>query len=201
MDPAAGRGLVAGQASRLPIKLKIESSQHDGFRDRHTRSFATMSAEIKTMPVPLLDLVRQYRAIREPLLEAVTRVIESQRFILGPEVERFEKRFAAYCGTRHGIGCASGTDALELALLALNIGPGDEVLTVPYTFFATGGAILSAGATPVFIDVAADTFNLDTDQLETALARHPQVKAILPVHLFGACANMQPIPCASKTEC
>jgi dTDP-4-amino-4,6-dideoxygalactose transaminase len=152
-----------------------------------------MNIETKTTPVPLLDLVRQYRTIQGPLFAAVTRVIESQRFILGPDVERFEKRFAAYCGAKHAIGCGSGTDALELALLACGVGPGDEVLTVPYTFFATGGAILSVGATPVFVDVAADTFNLDTNQLNAVLARHPKVKAILPVHLFGACADMQPI--------
>ena len=123
-------------------------------------------------------------------MREVERVIEAQRFILGEDVERFERNFAAYCGSAHAIGCGSGTDALELALLALDIGPGDEVLTVPYSFFATAGAILSIGAKPVFVDVEPDTFNLDVTKLEAVLAAHSHVKAILPVHLYGACADM-----------
>ena len=143
--------------------------------------------------IPLLDLTRQYQPLREPIQAALARVIESQRFILGAEVERFEQRFAAYCGARYGIGCASGTDALELALIAADIGPGDEILTVPFTFFATAGAIVSAGARPVFVDVEPDSFNLDIRQLDHALAAHPSIKAILPVHLYGGCADMGPI--------
>ena len=141
----------------------------------------------------MLDLTRQYQPLREPIQAALARVIESQRFILGAEVERFEQRFAEYCGARYAIGCASGTDALELALMASDIGPGDEVLTVPFTFFATAGAIMSTGARPVFVDVEADSFNLDIRQLDRALAAHPSIKAILPVHLFGGCADMGPI--------
>jgi dTDP-4-amino-4,6-dideoxygalactose transaminase len=143
--------------------------------------------------IPLLDLTRQYQPLREPIQAALSRVIESQRFILGTEVERFEHRFAEYCGARYAIGCASGTDALELALMAADIGPGDEVLTVPFTFFATAGAIMSAGARPVFVDVEPDSFNLDVRQLDQALATHPAIKAILPVHLYGGCADMGPI--------
>ncbi len=143
--------------------------------------------------IPLLDLTRQYQPLREPIQAALARVVESQRFILGGEVERFEQRFAAYCGSSYAIGCASGTDALELALMAADIGPGDEVLTVPFTFFATAGAIMSAGARPVFVDVEPDSFNLDTRQLDHALATHPSIKAILPVHLYGGCADMGPI--------
>jgi dTDP-4-amino-4,6-dideoxygalactose transaminase len=126
-------------------------------------------------------------------MREVERVIESQRFILGEDVEKFERDFADYCGVPFAIGCASGTDALELALLAHDIGPGDEVLTVPYSFFATAGAILSVGATPVFVDVEPATFNLDVTKLEAALAAHPNVKAILPVHLYGACGDMDAI--------
>jgi dTDP-4-amino-4,6-dideoxygalactose transaminase len=149
--------------------------------------------------IPLLDLTRQYQALREPVQAAVTRVIESQRFILGPDVENFERRFAEYCGARHAVGCASGTDALELALLAAGVGPGDEVLTVPFTFFATVGAILSAGARPVFVDVEPASFNLDAAQLDRVLARHPAIKAIIPVHLYGGCADMGPLlECAAK---
>src|SRR5580698_2768069 len=149
-----------------------------------------MASQIGTRAIPLLDLRRQFDPIREEVMREVERVIESQRFILGDDVERFERNFAAYCGAAHAVGCASGTDALELALLALDIRPGDEVLTVPYSFFATAGAILSIGAKPVFVDVEPDTFNLDVTKLEAALAGHPRVKAILPVHLYGGCADM-----------
>ena len=152
---------------------------------------AAVKANVRA--IPLLDLTRQYQPLREPIQAALARVIESQRFILGSEVEHFEKRFAEYCGAQYAIGCASGTDALELALMAANIGPADEVLTVPFTFFATAGAILSAGARPVFVDVEPDSFNLDVRQLEHALATHPAIKAILPVHLYGGCADMGPI--------
>jgi dTDP-4-amino-4,6-dideoxygalactose transaminase len=152
---------------------------------------AAVKANVRA--IPLLDLTRQYQPLREPIQAALARVIESQRFILGSEVERFEKRFAEYCGAQVAIGCASGTDALELALMAANIVPADEVLTVPFTFFATAGAILSAGARPVFVDVEPDSFNLDVRQLEHALATHPAIKAILPVHLYGGCADMGPI--------
>ena len=152
-----------------------------------------MATKTGVRPIPLLDLTRQYQPLREPIQAALARVIEAQRFILGPEVERFEQRFANYCGARYAIGCASGTDALELALMAADIGPGDEVLTVPFTFFATAGAIMSAGARPVFVDVEPDSFNLDVRQLDHTLATHPSIKAILPVHLYGACADMGPI--------
>jgi dTDP-4-amino-4,6-dideoxygalactose transaminase len=152
-----------------------------------------MAIKAGVRPIPLLDLTRQYQPLREPIQSAISSVIESQRFILGAGVEHFEQRFADYCGARYAIGCASGTDALELALMALDIGPGDEVLTVPFTFFATAGAIMSAGARPVFVDVEPESFNLDVRQLDHALATHPRVKAMLPVHLYGGCADMGPI--------
>jgi len=152
-----------------------------------------MAIKAGVRSIPLLDLTRQYQPLREPIQTAISAVIESQRFILGAGVERFEQRFADYCVARYAIGCASGTDALELALMALDIGPGDEVLTVPFTFFATAGAIMSAGARPVLIDVEPESFNLDVRQLDRALATHPAVKAILPVHLYGGCADMGPI--------
>jgi dTDP-4-amino-4,6-dideoxygalactose transaminase len=143
--------------------------------------------------IPLLDLKAQHKTIREEVLAAMVKVIDSQKFILGEEVKKFEAEIAAYCGTRFAIGCASGSDALILALMALEIGPGDEVLTTPFTFFATAGAISRVGALPVFVDVEEDTFNIDAGAMESVLAAHPKVRAIMPVHLFGACADMDPI--------
>ncbi len=149
--------------------------------------------------VPLLDLQAQHRLIREQILEEMVRVADSQKFILGKEVQDFEREIAAYCGTSHAIGCASGSDALSLALMALDIRPGDEVLTTPYTFFATAGAVSRLGAVPVFVDVEETTFNLDVSLVAKCLDAHPKVRAIIPVHLFGGCADMDPI-CALAAE-
>ncbi len=144
-------------------------------------------------PVPLLDLRAQYATFRKEVRLAIERVLDSQYFILGPEVKAFEERAAQYCGVRHAVGCASGSDALLLALLALEIGPGDEVITVPFTFFATAGAIVHAGAKPVFVDIEPETFNMDATQLAQVLDRHPKARAIMPVHLYGGCADMDAI--------
>ena len=149
--------------------------------------------------VPLLELESQHREIREKVLPEVMRVIDSQKFILGQEVTRFESEIATYCRTDHAVGCASGSDALLLALLALDIEPGDEVLTTPYTFFATAGAIARAGAVPVFVDVDETTFNIHPELLREAALNHPKACAVIPVHLFGACADMDPI-CAVADE-
>jgi dTDP-4-amino-4,6-dideoxygalactose transaminase len=143
--------------------------------------------------IPLLDFEAQLRPLREEVMAAITRVVDSKKFILGEEVECLERQLAVYCGARHAIGCASGSDALLLALKAVGIGPGDEVLTTPFTFFATAGAISLAGARPVFADVEPDTFNLDVNRAAEALDRHPGIRAILPVHLFGGCADMDPL--------
>jgi dTDP-4-amino-4,6-dideoxygalactose transaminase len=148
--------------------------------------------------VPLLDLRAQYQSIRTEILAAIERVAESQQFILGDEVRQFESEIAEYCGSRFAIGCASGADALRLALMAYGIGPGDEVLTVPYTFFATASAIHLCGARTVFVDVDANTFNIDIEQARQALEQHPKIKAILPVHLFGGCADMDPLCTLAK---
>jgi dTDP-4-amino-4,6-dideoxygalactose transaminase len=143
------------------------------------------------MNVPLLDLRAQFTTIRNEMMEAVTRVFENQAFVLGAEVEAFENECAEYCQVKHAIGCASGSDALLLALMALGIGHSDEVITVPFTFFATGGAIARLGAVPVYIDISAQDFNLDVTQLERAITS--RTRAIMPVHLFGQCAAMDAI--------
>jgi dTDP-4-amino-4,6-dideoxygalactose transaminase len=149
--------------------------------------------------VPLLDLRAQHSRIREEVLAEVVRVIDSQWFIMGEDVRKLEEEIAAYSGAAFGIGCASGTDALFLALLGIGILPGDEVLTTPYTFFATAGAIHRAGAVPVFVDIEESTFNMDMNLAAGLLARHPKVKAVIPVHLFGGCADMDPL-CAMARE-
>ncbi len=150
--------------------------------------------------VPLLDLKAQHREIREDVLAEVTRVIDSQKFILGDDVKALEAEIASYCSAKHAIGCASGSDALVLALMALDIGPGDKVITTPYTFFATAGAISRVGATPVFADVEPDTFNLDPEKVAAALEQHPEARAIIPVHLFGACAAMDNLCSLAATK-
>lgn len=141
--------------------------------------------------VPLLDLKIQYAAIKDEIETAVHEVIESQRFILGPEVEALEQEVAEYCGCRHAVGVSSGTDAILATLMALGVSPGDEVITTPFTFFATAGSIVRLGATPVFVDIEPDTFNIDPQHLEQAVG--PKTKALMPVHLFGQCAEMDPI--------
>ena len=139
-------------------------------------------------PVPLIDLVAQYQTIEQEVQEAVQAVFANQSFVLGDNVLEFEQEIAKYCDNRHAIGCASGTDALILALMALDIGPGDEVITSPFTFFATASSIHRVGATPVFVDIEPDGFNLDPAQVEAAITE--RTRAIMPVHLFGQTAEI-----------
>ena len=159
----------------------------------------SIPAAVGTRTVPLLDLQAQFVTIRGEIMATLGSVAESQKFILGEDVKSLEDEIAAYSQAPFAIGCASGSDALMLALMAYGIGHGDEVVTVPYTFFATGGAIHRLGAKPVYIDVDADTFNMNVEQLRETMRQRPNVKAIIPVHLFGACADMDPI-CAVARE-
>jgi dTDP-4-amino-4,6-dideoxygalactose transaminase len=155
-----------------------------------------MSIAHEPASVPALNLKAQYQTIRDEIEPAVRRVLESQMFVLGPEVSALEAEIAEYCGASTGIGCASGSDALLLPLLALDIGPGDEVITTPYTFFATAGAIWRTGARPVFVDIEPDTFNVDPSQIEAAITE--RTRAIIPVHLYGQTADMDRITAAVR---
>lgn len=146
--------------------------------------------------VPLLDLKTQYRSIRGEVLAAIETVCDEQGFILGPRVAELEGSLAQYIGTAHAVGVASGSDALLLSLMAAGVGAGDEVITVPFTFFATAGAISRLGAKPVFVDVCADTFNMNPVAAERAITS--RTKAIIPVHLFGQCAEMETITAMAK---
>lgn len=150
------------------------------------------------MQVPLLDLRPQYEQFRDKLLPLLQEFLAQQQFILGPHVVAIEQQFAAYCGVPHAVGVTSGTDALLLSLMALDLQPGDRVVTTPYTFFATAGAIARLGAVPLFVDIEPATYTMDPAKLAALVAAQPpaertRIKAIIPVHLFGQCADMQPI--------
>jgi len=145
--------------------------------------------------IPMLDLQAEYHDIKDEIDEAVHRVLESGHFILGEEVEAFEHEIASYLGVRHAIGVASGSDALLLALMALGVGPGDKIITTPFSFFATASAVVRLGATPVFCDIDPRTFDLDQGSVRRYLEAFytPSVKAIIPVHLYGQCCDMDPM--------
>ncbi|QOY92315.1 DegT/DnrJ/EryC1/StrS family aminotransferase [Paludibaculum fermentans] len=148
---------------------------------------------LNTRTVPLLDLRPQNGPLRAEIEAAIANVFQSQYFILGPDNKKFEEEMAAWLGVPHAIGCANGSDALLLALMAAGVGPGDEVAVPSFTFFATAGSVSRTGATPVFLDIDPLTFNLDPAALEQAARQHPRIKAVIPVHLFGGAADMDPI--------
>ncbi|MGH9970081.1 MAG: DegT/DnrJ/EryC1/StrS family aminotransferase [Pyrinomonadaceae bacterium] len=143
------------------------------------------------MKVPLLDLRAQHESLRDELLAAVKRIIDSQQFVLGPEVQMFEEEIRRPLRIKHAIGCASGSDALLLALMVLDVTAGDEVITSPFTFFATASAITRLGARPVFVDIDPRTYNIDAARVEAVIT--PRTRAIMPVHLYGQCADMTPL--------
>ncbi|HEY1601680.1 MAG TPA: DegT/DnrJ/EryC1/StrS family aminotransferase [Pirellulales bacterium] len=146
------------------------------------------SSDPQTAGVPLIDMSRQFQPLAQEITEAVGRVLASGRFVLGPDCQALEKSIAAYCHVPHAIACASGSDAILLALMALGVGPGDEVILPSYTFFATAAAVARLGGKPVFVDIDAATFNIDPALVEKA--QTSRTKAIMPVHLFGQCADM-----------
>lgn len=156
--------------------------------DKSVANTPVLAPATNAQSVSMLDFSRQFAGIREEVMQAIERVCVSQRFILGPEVESFERAAATACAAPHAIGCASGTDALWLAMEAAGIGPGDAVVTTPFSFFATASSILRCGARPVFADIDPLTFNLSADSVREAMAGQP-VRAILPVHLYGQCAD------------
>lgn len=151
----------------------------------------TIPIHPEDQPVPFIDLVPQFNAMSAEIMTAVEKVFTEQKFILGDEVSELEREIAQYCDSRHAIGCNSGTDALIIALQALGIGEGDEVITTPFSFFATASSICRVGATPVFVDIEPESFNLDPYAIEEAIT--PRTKAIMPVHLFGQCCDMETI--------
>ena len=173
--------IVAGAASAL---------------EKESSNFSGAAAAQTKRGFDFLDLKAQFAAIREEVMQAISGVMESQLFILGKEVRAFEEETAALLGAKHAIACASGSDALMLALMALGIGPGDEVITAPFTFVATGGAIARAGATPVFVDIDPVTFNIDPAKAAEALTS--RTRAIMPVHLFGLSADLEPLVKVAK---
>jgi dTDP-4-amino-4,6-dideoxygalactose transaminase len=146
--------------------------------------------------VPLLDLKAQYQNLRPQILEALDRVCDSQHFILGPEVTSLEDSVARFCGVKSAVGVSSGTDALLVALMAIGVGPGDEVITSAYSFFATAGVIARLGARPVFVDIDPETFNMDFNQVRSRIGS--RTRAIIPVHLFGRCMDLDPLLAVAK---
>jgi dTDP-4-amino-4,6-dideoxygalactose transaminase len=146
---------------------------------------------VTQMDIPVINLKAQFEPLREQMRAAIERVMDTQQFVLGAEVKSLEEEIARYSNTKHAVGCASGSDALLLALMALDVKAGDEVITTPFTFFATGSAIARLGARPVFVDIDARTYNIDPAKVEAAITQ--RTRALMPVHMYGQCADMEPL--------
>jgi dTDP-4-amino-4,6-dideoxygalactose transaminase len=200
----AARGCAASEVGPATISFSVSapttkpasraaSPSGEGTNPRPAAAESPAKSAVQPLDaVPLLDLQRQYEQVRAEVLQAVGRVCASQHYVLGPEVEQFERETADFCGAREAVGCSSGTDALWLALAAAGVQPGDRVLTTPFSFFASASAIVRAGARPVFADIEPATFNLDPVKVGEALRGGGEFKlsALLPVHLYGQCAAM-----------
>src|SRR5436190_30184 len=189
MRRAAASGRGSGDLRRVRRKLS-------GVRRYPPSNHPFPSTRL--MNVPMLDLVAQYATIKDEVVPAIMRVIETQQFIMGPSIPQLEAEVARLSHAKHGIGCASGTDALLLPLKALNLKPGDEVITTPFTFFATAGTIHNAGGTPVFVDIQPETFNIDPAAVKGAITS--RTRAIMPVHLYGQMADMLELMAVAKSR-
>jgi len=154
-------------------------------------SSPSAKATLSPMKVPLLDLKAQFRTVEQELRAAIDRVLESQQFVLGPEAQALEAEIAEFCSVKYAVGVSNGSDAIVAALMALNIGPGEEVIVPAFTFFATAASVARVGATPVFVDILEDTFNIDPRAVAAAIT--PRTRAVIPVHLYGQCADMDAI--------
>ena len=180
---AAAKCKECGRTYGMAPNDNIEEISEETYKER--------SKAMANPRIPMVDLNAQYATIGDEIESAVLEILRTQRCVLGEPVERLEGMIAEYCGTKKAVGVSSGSDALIIALMALGIGPGDEVITSTYTFFATGGAIARVGAKPVFVDILPDSYNIDTSKIEAEI--NERTKAIIPVHLYGACADMDPI--------
>src|SRR5579863_688604 len=199
--PLSPMGMDTGIRTQNPDQLHFSISRTTsiplnlGIKKEQTVASQTLTGPAKTPSVPpafpFLDLGAQFAGIRDEVMDAITKTMNSQRFILGPEVEQLESEIAKYVGCKFAIACASGSDALMLALMALQIGPGDDVITSPFTFVATAGAVARVGAKPVFVDIDPVTYNLDAVDLSKAVTS--KTRAVIPVHLYGLPADMDAI--------
>ncbi len=189
----SGRGIVHGDGLFTAASSGV---LNPSYAINGEEIMTTINTRIEKQKVPLLDLNAQYEPIKDQIKQAFDEVFESKQFIMGPKVSELEAQIASYCGCKHAIGVSSGTDALVISLMALGIGPGDEVITTPFTFFATAGSIARVGANPVFVDIDPVTYNINPDLIGVAITE--KTKAIMPVHLFGQVAHMDPIMALAK---